>query len=194
MNHFLVSQARPSIAPFLQSGDILSHALPRHSSTRRRGLVVRPLLRILVLEIQHRLRQLDTLGLLHGSIRRFLLDEVVPGTSLTIVPKLTARDFVGLLERPTKEGVEEWIKRGERSVWPAVGALKIRCAVEVELDRQYQIVRRRKPMDAIGTSVDKKGEASSEKAQQDGLKGSGEKRRRVRSNSLAAAVAGRADR
>lgn len=49
-----------------------------------------------------------------------------------------------LLERPTKEGVDYWVMRGERSVWPAVGALKVRCAIESELDRGYQFVRRRK--------------------------------------------------
>jgi TAG lipase/lysophosphatidylethanolamine acyltransferase len=52
-----------------------------------------------------------------------------------------------LLENPTKESVDYWIRKGERSVWPAVGALKVRCAIEVELDRGYQVVRRRKPFD-----------------------------------------------
>lgn len=55
-----------------------------------------------------------------------------------------------MFDKPTRRSVEEWILRGERSVWPVVGALKVRCAVEVELDRCYQIVRRRKPMDALG--------------------------------------------
>jgi hypothetical protein len=40
--------------------------------------------------------------------------------------------------------VKGWIARGERAVWPAVGALKVRCAVESELDRGYQVVRRQK--------------------------------------------------
>jgi TAG lipase/lysophosphatidylethanolamine acyltransferase len=54
------------------------------------------------------------------------------------------------LETPTRESLEHWILRGERSVWPAEVALKIRCAVEVELDRGYQVVRMRKPLDFIG--------------------------------------------
>ena len=99
------------------------------------------------MEVQHRLMQLDSLGWLHSGIRRFLLDENIPGASLTLVPELTSKDFIRLLENPTKESVDYWIRRGERSVWPAVGALKVRCAIEVELDRGYQLVRRRKPFD-----------------------------------------------
>lgn len=179
VNHFVVSQARPYVAPFLQTGDILSHAVPRHSTTRQKGRLWLPVLRICVLEIQHRLRQLDSLGLLHNNIRRFLIDETVPGASLTLVPELSARDFVRLLESPTSKTVDEWILRGERSVWPAIGALKIRCAIEVELDRGYQLVRRRKPMDAIDQHQ-KSGMPNK------GLKGSGEKRKRTRSGSVGA--------
>ena len=101
------------------------------------------------MEIQHRLHQLDALGLLPAGTRRFVLDENVPGASLTLVPELTPSDFIKLLENPTKESVDYWILRGERSVWPAIGALRVRCAVEVELDRGYQLVRRRKPFDLV---------------------------------------------
>jgi TAG lipase/lysophosphatidylethanolamine acyltransferase len=65
------------------------------------------------------------------------------------VPDLSPSDFVKLLENPTKDSIDYWILRGERSVWPAVGALKVRCAIEVELDRGYQLVRRRKPFDPV---------------------------------------------
>ena len=75
------------------------------------------------------------------------MDENIPGPSLTLVPELTAGDFLRLLDNPTKEAIDYWILKGERSVWPAVTALKIRCAIEVELDRGYQLVRRRKPFD-----------------------------------------------
>ena len=108
-----------------------------------------PILRLVVLEIQHRLHQLDELGLLSPSIRRFLLDESIPGPSLTVVPELTPNDFFKLLENPTKEALDYWILKGERSVWPDDTALKIRCAIEVELDRGYQLVRRRKPFDPV---------------------------------------------
>lgn len=115
-----------------------------------------PILRLTVMEIQHRLHQLDSLGYLPSSLRRFVLDENIPGASLTLVPELTPSDFIKLLQNPTRESIEYWILRGERSVWPAVGALKVRCAIEVELDRGYQLVRRRKPFDPIYGNAMKK--------------------------------------
>lgn len=105
------------------------------------------LVRMVGLELRHRLRQLDTLQLLPSSIRRFLVDEQVPGASMTLVPEITAGDFIRLLEVPTRETLSYWILRGERSVWPAVAALRIRCAVENELDRSYQVVRKLKAGD-----------------------------------------------
>jgi TAG lipase/lysophosphatidylethanolamine acyltransferase len=143
VNHFIISQARPYLAPFLRSE--MSRPDPQY---RSRWRVDAPLLRLFAMEAHHRLAQLDSLGLLPPSIRRFLVDESIPGASLTLVPEVSAHDLLRLLETPTKESVESWILRGERSVWPAVSALKVRCAVEVELDRGYQIVRR-KPVECF---------------------------------------------
>ncbi|KAL8939543.1 MAG: hypothetical protein Q9216_003303 [Gyalolechia sp. 2 TL-2023] len=142
VNHFVVSQARPYLAPFLRAE--LQHPNPRQTGTQR--LTV-PLLRLVSWEVHHRLNQLDSLGLLPTSIRRLLIDENIPGASLTLVPDFSPGDFLKLLETPTNESLDYWILHGERSVWPAVSALKVRCAIEVELDRNYQLVRRRKPFD-----------------------------------------------
>lgn len=141
VNHFIVSQARPYLIPFLQS-DVHGPAL---LETRSKATQVSAfLVRMVGLELRHRLRQLDTLRLLPAGIRRFLVDEQVPAASMTLVPEVALGDFVRLLETPTRETLDYWILRGERSVWPAVAALKIRCAVENELDRSYQEVRKLK--------------------------------------------------
>ncbi|KAK0734093.1 hypothetical protein B0T26DRAFT_635644 [Lasiosphaeria miniovina] len=141
VNHFIVSQARPYLIPFLQSD---MHGPSLVETRNKTTSVTAFLVRMMGLEIRHRLRQLDTLQLLPAGIRRFLVDERVPGASVTLVPEVTTGDFVRLMETPTKETLEYWILRGERSVWPAVAALKIRCAVETELDRAYQQARRLK--------------------------------------------------
>lgn len=141
VNHFIVSQARPYLIPFLQSD---MHG-PSLLETRSRTTQVSAfMVRMVGLELRHRLRQLDTLRLLPAGIRRFLVDEQVPAASMTLVPEVTAGDFVRLLETPTRDMLKYWILRGERSVWPAVGALKIRCTVENELERSYQVVRKLK--------------------------------------------------
>lgn len=187
VNHFIVSQARPYLAPFLRSD--LHHPDPRQDG---RWKLTMPILKLVVLEIQHRLHQLDELGYLSPSIRRFLLDENIPGASLTLVPSLTPNDFFKLLENPTKEAIDYWILKGERSVWPAVTALKIRCAIEVELDRGYQLVRRRKPFESVrsgglkksGSRGEIRGAHSAHGSQDFGYHGVGKMQRRTRAESL----------
>jgi TAG lipase/lysophosphatidylethanolamine acyltransferase len=149
VNHFIISQARPYLIPFFRSD--LYRASPRQSS--KRGWSIRtPVLRIVGMEIRHRLQQLNTLGLLPVAIRRFLVDESIPGSSIVLVPDLSLADFVSnvILENPSRRKLSRWITRGEKAVWPAVSALKVRCALEVELDRAYQVVRRRR-VGAFGT-------------------------------------------
>ncbi|KAH8675478.1 patatin-like phospholipase [Xylariales sp. PMI_506] len=138
VNHFIVSQARPYLIPFLESD---MHGPSLFAARHKRAQITGHIIRMVGLEIRHRLRQLDTLHLLPGSIRRFLVDEEVPGASMTFVPTVTAQDFVRLLETPTRETLDYWILRGERSVWPAVCALRIRCAVEFEIEKAYQRAR-----------------------------------------------------
>ncbi|KAI7207977.1 hypothetical protein KC365_g16289, partial [Hortaea werneckii] len=104
---------------------------------------------LLMLEVQHRLSQMDTLGLLSPGLRRLLLDERVPAASWTLVPQVRLADFARLLRNPNRQEVDYWIQKGERSVWPAVCALRVRYCIEAELDQAYQVVRRRKPFDAM---------------------------------------------
>ncbi|KAI9827482.1 MAG: hypothetical protein M1832_004832 [Thelocarpon impressellum] len=169
VNHFIVSHARPYLAPFLRSD------LHRPSPGQGAGwnLTV-PLLRLLAMELRHRVSQVDSLGLLPVGVRRFLIDDSIPGASLTSVPELTPTDFLRLLDAPSREGLHYWIRRGERSVWPAIGVLKVRCAIEVELDRGYQLVRRRKPLDLNPAATN--GEGAS------GTTSSG-RRKRIRASS-----------
>lgn len=125
--------------------------------------------------MQHRLRQLDAFGAIPKSVRRFLLDEAVPGAHVALVPELSLGDFVGVVgTRGESKRRREWIRKGERSVWMAVAVLRTRLRVENEIERAYQLVRRRKPMDALtggGVGQGHGGESGM-------LRGVGEKRKR----------------
>ncbi|KAH6634333.1 acyl transferase/acyl hydrolase/lysophospholipase [Chaetomium sp. MPI-SDFR-AT-0129] len=142
VNHYVVSQARPYLIPFVQSDMHGPSAKYSTLSTMRSFFT-----RMIGLETRHRLRQLDRLRLLPASIRRFLVDEHLPGPSVTLVPKISLRDFVRLLETPTRDSLQYWILRGERSVWPSMAAIRVRCAIEMELDRAYEDVKRFKAGD-----------------------------------------------
>ncbi|CAG8119072.1 unnamed protein product [Penicillium olsonii] len=143
VNHFIVSQARPYLVPFLRSElNLLDRRQTGWNNLSRSAT------RLIIVELRHRLRQLDYLGLLPSPLNRLLIDETIPGPNLTLVPDLDFWDLRKLFQSPTRERVAEWSLKGERGVWPAVSALKVREAVEIELDRGYQLVRRRRPSDA----------------------------------------------
>ncbi|KAJ2977592.1 hypothetical protein NQ176_g4289 [Zarea fungicola] len=91
VNHFIVSQARPYLIPFLQSDMHGPSLVETRSKTTQLSA---SLVRMVGLEVRHRLHQLDTLRLLPGSIRRFLVDEQIPAAAMTLVPEVTAGDFV----------------------------------------------------------------------------------------------------
>jgi TAG lipase / lysophosphatidylethanolamine acyltransferase len=143
VNHFIVSQTRPYVVPFL-----LMDTYRSDNRQSNQQSLTRPLMRLLLLEIRHRLKQIDYVGFLPSNIRRLLIDESIPGPSITLIPNLSFRDLAKILDNPTKESFGYWILQGERGVWPAVSALKVRCAIEIELDKGYQIVRRRRPSDS----------------------------------------------
>lgn len=138
VDHFVISQARPYIVPFL-------YPTLRIFKTSFLAFFTRFILQ----EFQHRLRQLDILGVLNPGIKRLLMDEIVPGPSLTLVPEIRLSDWARLLRNPTKAEIDHWIERGERSVWPNVVQLWIRLGVELTLEKGYQRVRRRKPANDI---------------------------------------------
>jgi len=81
--------------------------------------------------------------------QRLAMDETIPNASpwakMTLVPDLSPGDLKRLFDTPTKEMVDEWVLKGERSVWPAVCELRVRSGIEVELEAAYEHVRRRAP-------------------------------------------------
>ncbi|KAL4914201.1 hypothetical protein BDW62DRAFT_147454 [Aspergillus aurantiobrunneus] len=149
VNHFIISQARPYIIPFLRSE---LNFLDRRPTTGHWN-ITRALTRLVALEIGHRLRQLNYIGLLPSSLARLLIEETIPGSHLTLVPDLGLRDFPKLFQNPDQASLAHWILKGERGVWPAISALKVRCAIEIELDKGYQVVRRRKPAETLGVGL-----------------------------------------
>lgn len=138
VNHFIVSQARPYIIPFIRA-----HRL---SLSQRFGGAI---LRCILNEAFHILKQFDTIGYLPTTLGRLLMDETIPSASewakFSLTPDLTFGDLFHLFDIPTQDSLDQWILRGERSVWPAVCELNVRCVVEFELDLAYESVRWRSP-------------------------------------------------
>ncbi|KAK9469089.1 acyl transferase/acyl hydrolase/lysophospholipase [Lipomyces arxii] len=134
VNHFIVSQARPYIAPFM-SQDIHLGAHSWRST----------LIRVMGYEIRHRLSQLETLGLLPSLLRRLLMLDDRPlmnSETITIVPDLCLHDFWKLfVDAPrTREDINYWSLKGERSTWFALPLIRQRCGIEFVLDGIYDVM------------------------------------------------------
>ncbi|KAF2401420.1 hypothetical protein EJ06DRAFT_509070 [Trichodelitschia bisporula] len=124
--HFMLSHP-PTLLP--------SPAHPRSRFPTLAGL--------LAAEVGHRIEQADTLGLIPTSLRGALLPEHVPGAVVGLVSRPGAlASWMGCGLGEGSGDVDCWVREGERAVWPSVPALRVRCAVEVELERGYQAVRR----------------------------------------------------
>lgn len=139
VNHFIVSQTRPYVAPFVRA----------EQNYAGRSTFPNLVIRILSGEIFHLLHQLNSIGWLPTPLRRLLMDETIPSNSrwakISLTPDLTLKDFPALFDTPTEHSLNQWIVRGERSVWPAIPELRVRCGIEFELERAYESVRRRNP-------------------------------------------------
>ena len=139
VNHFIISQARPYLIPFVQA---------RRYRTGLLGLVA-GLFRGMLDEAFHWFKQINTMGYLPTPLGRLLMDETVPSASewakISLTPSLSFKDLFRLFDIPTQASLDQWILRGEFSVWPAVCELTVRCGIEFELDAAYESVRRRFP-------------------------------------------------
>jgi TAG lipase/lysophosphatidylethanolamine acyltransferase len=127
VNHFVVSQTRPYVAPFIQLQKLADHHQP-----------LGRLVRFWFDEILHWMEILDGFGLLPTFWQRVLMDEVVPSfaswSKVSITPQIGPWDIVHMFDTPTAATLQRWSARGERCTWPYICELKCRCDVELELD------------------------------------------------------------
>ncbi|KAK2781048.1 hypothetical protein FQN52_001939 [Onygenales sp. PD_12] len=145
INHFIVSQARPYLVPIFRSQVNRPGKVPRFWHFPR-------CVHLSTLEIRHYFNQLDYLGFLPTPLRRLFIYEDLPGHHMVMLPEIGWWDMLKFLRTPaTKESVQEWIFKGERGVWPAVCAVKVRCTVESALDRGHRVVKApSKPVFEVG--------------------------------------------
>ena len=114
INHFIISQARPYLVPFLAPSLHRSHR-PRSSRAGFWSLTALKeyAIRSTGKEIAHRMNQIDSIWGLPRRIRRFLIDENIPFRSITLVPEVKLADFARLLRNPSTKEIDHWITLGK---------------------------------------------------------------------------------
>lgn len=139
VNHFVVSLARPYLAP------LIGIDMRR---TESKWPFIKKIDRLISLEFRYRVEMLDRLGLLLSFLRWALSDETAPlyaGNQIPIVPEMRTlfKDFKRIFDvNKYTANIPYWIRVGERSVWPLYPLLQTRCAIEFTLDDYYNMYRR----------------------------------------------------
>lgn len=139
VNHFVVSLARPYLAPLIGLEF-------KHSKSTSWGIMKR-IDRLVSLEFRYRVEMMNRIGLLLSVLKWALSDETAPlyaGNQIPIVPEMKTlfKDGKRIFDvGKYKENIPYWILVGEQSVWPLYPVLQARCAIEFTLDDYYNLFR-----------------------------------------------------
>jgi TAG lipase/lysophosphatidylethanolamine acyltransferase len=123
VNHFILSQAQPYIAPFLAQG-------PKNSKAESSS-VLQKLLTFVSSELRFRMSQLSRMGLISSSVGS-LFDSKIQG-HITIAPPLSSLDFYTIFGNPTYQSLSYWITKGQQSTWPFLAMIKNSTLIEYKL-------------------------------------------------------------
>ena len=112
VNHFIVSQTRPYMIPFV------TLSRPRKGIW---GSWVSTICIVILNELLHWLKVLDSLHLAPAFLSRIILDESIPASGpaskLYVVPDLNFWHLLRIFEYPTTRTMTEWAIIGEKSTW-----------------------------------------------------------------------------
>ncbi|KAJ3347575.1 hypothetical protein HDU91_006742 [Kappamyces sp. JEL0680] len=121
VNHYVLSQSQPYIAPFLSRG---------RDANSKRSILSR-LFTFTGSEIRFRITQLARLGLVPNFISS-VFDQRIKG-HVTISPPLSSMDFYTIFGNPTFQSLSYWILKGQQSTWPFLSIIKNRTMIEKKL-------------------------------------------------------------
>jgi len=139
VNHFIVSQVNPHIAPFMKTTTVSQKpSRPRYGFDKLWYF----LSYLINSEIKHRVIQLCDIGLLPSSIATQVVRQEYRG-DITIIPEIYWKNLLSLLSNPTPELIHEYSDNGAHSTYPKIPLIKSHCLIEVTLDTIFNDVKRR---------------------------------------------------
>ncbi|KAG0583013.1 hypothetical protein KC19_3G102400 [Ceratodon purpureus] len=136
VNHFIVSQANPHIAPFLRFKDFVR---------AYGGDFAAKLAHLAEMEVKHRCKQVMEMGFeLFGLAKLFAQDWE---GDVTIVMPATFAQFAKLISNPSPTELRKAVMQGRRATWAKLSAIQANCGIELMLDECVtELNRRRKVM------------------------------------------------
>ncbi|PON67418.1 Triacylglycerol lipase [Trema orientale] len=129
VNHFIVSQANPHIAPLLRLKEFW------------RGLggnFAAKLAHLAEMEVKHRCSQILELGFPLGGLARLFAQDWEG--DVTVVMPATLAQYSKIIQNPSYVELQKAANQGRRCTWEKLSAIKANCGIELVLDECVAIL------------------------------------------------------
>ncbi|WOL11476.1 triacylglycerol lipase SDP1 isoform X3 [Canna indica] len=123
VNHFIVSQANPHIAPLLRLKEIVR---------AYGGNFAAKLAHLAEMEVKHRCNQVLELGFPLGGIAKLFAQDWEG--DVTVVMPATLAQYSKIIQNPSYVELQKAANQGRRCSWEKLSAIKANCAIELALD------------------------------------------------------------
>ncbi|KAM7257657.1 hypothetical protein ACFE04_013398 [Oxalis oulophora] len=129
VNHFIVSQANPHIAPLLRLKEVVR---------AYGGNFAAKLAHLAEMEVKHRCNQILELGFPLGGLAKLFAQEWEG--DVTVVMPATLAQISKIIQNPTHVELQKASNQGRRCTWEKLSAIKANCGIELALDECVAIL------------------------------------------------------
>ncbi|OIT35099.1 PREDICTED: triacylglycerol lipase SDP1-like [Nicotiana attenuata] len=129
VNHFIVSQANPHIAPLLRIKEFVRAC---------GGNFAAKLAHLTEMEVKHRCNQVLELGFPLGGLAKLFAQDWEG--HVTVVMPATLAQYSKLIQNPSTLEVQKAANQGRRCTWEKLSAIKANCGIELVLDECVAIL------------------------------------------------------
>ncbi|KAJ4981781.1 hypothetical protein NE237_032618 [Protea cynaroides] len=141
VNHFIVSQANPHIAPLLRLKELVR---------AYGGNFAAKLAHLAEMEVKHRCNQILGLGFPLGGLAKLFVQDWEG--DVTVVMPATLAQYSKMLQNPSHVELQKASNQGRRCTWEKLSAIKANCGIELALDECVAVLNH---MRRLKRSVDR---------------------------------------
>ncbi|XP_061343675.1 triacylglycerol lipase SDP1 isoform X2 [Gastrolobium bilobum] len=129
VNHFIVSQANPHIAPLLRLKEFVR---------AYGGNFAAKLAHLAEMEVKHRCNQVLELGFPLGGLAKLFAQDWEG--DVTVVMPATLAQYSKIIQNPSYVELQKAANQGRRCTWEKLSAIKANCGIELALDECVAIL------------------------------------------------------